>query len=181
VVTTPVATRRRALLVAALGLVVVVLGVLVLRSPGAHAGVGWFSYAGPPSQDLLDSLVAWNSTRAVGAVLVMAGLLVLARLLGVVAAGRDLVPARLGGRALVLAALLVVGGLVAFVVLGRIDRSEATVSISRLRPGWHGVLASTVWTRDQAAAALVAASGLVLAAAGTGLRMRRRTGTVIVP
>jgi len=123
-------------------------------------------------------LVAWNGTRAVGAVLVMVGLLVLARLLGVVAMGRGLTSARLDGRVLVLAALLVVGGLVAFVFLGRIDRSEATVSISKLRPGWHDVGASTVWTRNQAAAALVVATGLVLAAAGTGLRTRRTRGTV---
>ncbi|GAB2581786.1 hypothetical protein [Microlunatus antarcticus] len=167
-------TRRRTALTAGLGVLVVVIGVLVLRAPAAQAEVGWFSYDGPPSQDFLDGLVAWNRTRAAGAVLVMVGLLVLARLLGLVAAARGLAPARLGGRVLVLAALLVVGGLASFVVLGRLDRTEATVSISKFRPGYHQVFATTVWTQQQAAAALVAATGLVLAAVGVGLRKRIR-------
>jgi hypothetical protein len=167
-----VVTRRRTATTAALGVLVVVVGVLVLRAPAAQAEVGWFSYDGPPSQDVLDGLVAWNRTRSVGAVLVMVGLLVLARLLGVVAASRGLASARLGGRGLVLAALLVVAGLASFVVLGTIDRSEATVSIATFRPGDHQVFATTVWTQQQAAAALVATTGLVLAAVGTGLRKR---------
>jgi hypothetical protein len=155
-----VVTTRRALLVAAVGVVAVVVGVVVLRSPGADVSIGWFSYGGPPTRDLLDSLVAWNRTREVGAGLVLVGLLVIAALLGVLAASRGrAVPARLAGAVLVLAAVLVLGGAVAFVMLDVADPITRQLGTD-----------SSVWTRDQSSAALVVASGLVLGAVGAGLR-----------
>ncbi len=165
-------TRRRTGVAATLGLVAVILGVLVLRSRGAEVEIGWFSYDGPPSPDLLDSLVAWNATRAAGAGLVLVGVLVGAYLVGLLA-GQRWGPAapRSAARVLVLAALVVLAGLVAFTVLRSVDRGEATVSISRLVGQPRQVsFASTVWTRPQAVAALVAGVGLVLGAVGTGLR-----------
>ncbi|MGI3786592.1 MAG: hypothetical protein ACRYG2_38090 [Janthinobacterium lividum] len=155
---------------AALGVVLVVVGLLVLRSPGAQASFGWFSY-GPPSQEVLDGVVAWNLVRAVGAVLVLIGLLVLGQLLGRAASRRS------GGRAaqlarpvLVLAGVLVLGGLVAFFAVDAIGRSEATVSISKVTGSAHLMVGPGVWTQDRFAAALVAATGLVVAAVGLGLR-----------
>lgn len=165
--------RRRTGFAVASGVVVLVVGVVVLRSRAAQAEVGWFSY-GPPPPEVLDGLLAWNLTRAVGAVLVLAGLAVLAHLLGVVAGRRNaLLAARLANPALVLAGLLVVGGLVGFVALAAGDRGEATVAISKvigpirpLTPWW------SVWDQNQTAAALVAATGLVVGAVGTGLRRK---------
>ena len=165
-------TRTRTWPAVLLGAACVVVGVLVLRSRAARAEVGWFSYDAPPPQELLDGLVAWNPTRAAGAALVMLGLLVLAHRLGVVVRVRGLAPPRVAGPALVLAGVLVVGGLVAFVLLGAAERANATVAISRFRPQ-QVTYGSTAWTPDQAAAALVVATGLVLAAVGAGLRRRR--------
>jgi len=148
--------RRRTGFAAAIGVLVVVVGVLVLQSDAAQVEVGWFSYDGPPSPKVLDSLLAWNLTREVGAVLVLLGLVVLAHLLGMVAGRRSReLAARLAGSALVLAGVLVVGGLVAFVV----SRAVAQVGVQ-----------TSAWTQDQAAAALIAATGLVVGAVGTGLR-----------
>ncbi len=162
-------------LAAAHGLLAVIVGVLVLRSPGAQPGIGWFSYGGPPSPALLDSLVAWNAARGFGAVLVLVGLLVVAHVLGRSAEGRrEPGPRPLAGRVLVLAAVLVLGGLLAFVLLGRVDRFEATVSISKVADAPPPVVfASTVWTHTQAVAALVVAIGLLVGAVGTGLRWGR--------
>ena len=132
-----------------------VVGVVVLRSGAAQAEVGWFSYDGPPPPEVLDRLVAWNETRVVGAVLVVAGLVVLAHLLGVVAGrGSPELAARLAGPALVLAGLFVVGGVVAFFV-------------AETAPVGTG---SSAWTQNQTATALIAATGLVVGAVGTGLR-----------
>ncbi|MGI3786459.1 MAG: hypothetical protein ACRYG2_37425 [Janthinobacterium lividum] len=159
-------TVRRTGVLAALGVAAVVVGILVLRSPGARAGIGWFSYDGPPSPELLEALVAWNLTRTVGALLVLAGLLVLAHLLGALAASRgSAVSAPLTAGVLVLAGVLVVGGLVAFVVLDVLGSREGSTSRQL-------GLASSVWTRSQTSAALVVATGLVLGAMGGGLRRR---------
>lgn len=151
-------TGRRNGVVAALGVLVVIVGALVLRSPGATADVGWFSYDGPPSPELLNGLVAWNLTRTVGATLVLLGLVVLAHLLGRAATGRSAGgAARFARPALALAGVLVIGGLVAFFVSG----TAAQLGME-----------SSAWTRDQTEAALVAATGLVVGAVGTGLRRR---------
>lgn len=165
-------TGRRTGLTALLGVLVVVVGVVVLRSASAQAGIGWFSYGGPPSPEVLASLLPWNPPRAVGAVLVLVGVSVLAHLLGFVAARRGLVPRRAAGRVLVLAVLLVVGGLVAFVLLGPGlgGRGEAVISISKLPPVPSVTPSWTVWTQSQTAAALVVATGVVVAAVATGLR-----------
>ena len=149
-------------LTALLGVVVVVVGVVVLRSPAAQAGTGWFSYGGPPSPEVLAGLLPWNLPRAVGAVLVLLGVALLAHLLGFVAVRRGLLPRRAAAGVLVLAALLVVGGLVTFVVLSAGDRSGAAVSGVTYGAG--------VWNQSQTAAALVVATGLVVAAVATGLR-----------
>lgn len=167
-------TGRTGVVAAATGAVAVLVGFLVLRSRAAEVEIGWFSYDGPPSPELMGSLVGWNLVRTVGALLVLTGLLVLAHLLGALVAARGrLLPGRLTGALLALAGVLVVGGLVAFVALGLADRGEATISISKLtgpplgfRPAW------SVWTRGQTSAALVVATGLVLGAVTTGLRRR---------
>lgn len=148
----------------ALGLVSVVLGLLVLRSPGAQVAIGWFSYGGPPSPALLAGLVGWNLTRAAGALLVLAGLLVLAHLLGVLAGSRGgRAPALPGVAVLVLAGVLVVGGLVAFVAADLLRSSEGN-------PAHQLGVDGSVWTRGQLSGALVVATGLVLGAVGAGLR-----------
>lgn len=164
-------TPRRSWPTLGAGVGAVGVGLVLLAVPGAEAGVAWVSYDGPPSPEVIGRLVVWNLVRAVGALLSLVGLMVLGCSLGKLAARRTGgTPARLGGRVLVLAVLLVVGGLVAFFVLGMVDRGGATVSISKF-VGPPGPMAGpAVWTRDQLAAALVSASGLVLGAVGTGLR-----------
>ena len=167
------ATARRTGGTAARGAAVVVLGVLVLRSPGAQAGFGWFAY-GPPSPEDLDHLVAWNLTREVGAVLVLVGLLVLAHLLGALAsATRGAAAGRLSGRVLALGAVLVVGGSMAFFALSTTDRGEEVVTISKFVRPPQIMAGPGVWTREQLAAALVVATGLVVGAVSVGLRGRR--------
>lgn len=160
---TPVRPARTGATVAA-GLLAVLVGVLVLRAPGAQPQIGWFSYDGPPSPQLLDSLLVWNLARAVGALLVLLGLLVLARLLGSSVrrrGGAALVPLARG--LLVLAGLLVLGGLVAFAL-------EATVKRRGGLVGGQITVSPAVWTQGQAGAALVVAVGLLVGAAGTGRR-----------
>ena len=171
-------TPRRTWLTALLGVLVVVVGVLVLRAPASQAGVGWFSYDGPPSAEELERLVAWNLPRAVGAVLVLVGVLVLAQLLGTLAAGRgDDRVRRLVRPVTALGAVLGVGGLVAFGVLTALmtsDRGEATVAISKVTAAGHGLFVSwTVWGPAQLGAVLVAATGLVVVAVAAGLRRGR--------
>ncbi|GAA3549805.1 hypothetical protein GCM10022197_00790 [Microlunatus spumicola] len=148
---------RKTGLTALLGVLVVVVGLVVLRSPAAQAGIGWFSYGGPPSPEVLASLLPWNLPRAVGAALVLVGVAVLAHLLGSVAARRGLVPPRAAGRVLVLAVLFVVGGAVAFVAGTGARATDVTYG-------------SSAWTQSQTAAALVVATGLVVAAVAAGLR-----------
>lgn len=172
-------TPRRTGLTALLGVLVVVVGVLVLRAPAAQAQVGWFSYDGPPPPEVLDRLVAWNLPRAVGALLVLVGVLVLAHLLGALAAGRgDDRVRRLARPVTVLGFVLVLGGLVAFGILtARVvgDRSEATVAISKFSGFRPELFVSwSVWAPDQLAAVLLAATGLVVLAVATGLRRAPR-------
>ncbi len=171
-------TRRRTGLTALLGALVVVVGVLVLRAPASQAGVGWFSYDGPPAPEVLDRLVAWNLPRTVGALLVLSGLLLLAHLLGALAAERGTgAVRRLVRPVAVLGAVLTVGGLVAFVVVTLAvtsDRGEATVAISKLTGPHHELYVSwTTWGPEQLTAALVGATGLVVVAVAAGLRRPR--------
>ncbi len=61
----------------------VAVGMVVLLTLGAAPTLGWFSYGPAPSPELLDSLTAWTRTRAVGAGLVVLGVLVGAATTGV--------------------------------------------------------------------------------------------------
>lgn len=159
-------------------LVVVLLGLLVLRSPGAKA-VGVDPYAPPVQRGWLDELGAWSRAREVGAALVLLGLtcaaLVVGLLLGSRARHSSRRPLLLGALA---AAALVVGGLVAF---DRLEEPEIEyVGISKARDS-PPVVSSTVyatagWTRGQTVGALAAAAGLLLASGTAGAAVGRRQG-----
>jgi len=157
---------------------VVLLGVLVLRSPGAQA-VGVDPYAPAVDRDWLDELGAWNTTRAVGAVLVLLGLAAAALVVGLRLGARATSPS---WRSLLVVALvagaLVAGGLVAF------DRLQTPVveyvGISEARDS-PPLVSSTVhatagWSRGQSVAALAAALGLLLAGGTAGAAVGRRRG-----
>ncbi|SDU86381.1 hypothetical protein SAMN04488544_1143 [Microlunatus sagamiharensis] len=156
----------------------VLLGVLVLRSPGAHA-VGVDPYALSIDRDWLDELGAWNSRRTVGAVLVLLGLTFTALVMGLRLGARAASPS---WRSLLVVALaaaaLVAGGLVAF------DRLQAPVvehvAISKARDSppvvSRTVHATAGWSRGQSVAALAAALGLLLAGGTAGAAVGRRRG-----
>ena len=147
----------------AAGFAAVVIGVLVLQSTNAR-GVGVDPFAGPPQdRDWLDTLCAWNGSREVGAALVVVGLMVLAVVVGVLLGGRP--PTR---RALVLsgvaAGLLLTVGTVVFAWPREHEVTyEGTYRLIRApEPMPRMVLATMVWSRAQAVAALVVTTGLLL-------------------
>ena len=60
------------------------------------------------------------------------------------------------------------------VVLGATDRGTATVAIRTYVPSQQVSYSASAWAPDQTAAALVVATGLVVAAVAAGLHGRRR-------
>lgn len=158
----------------------VLLGVLVLRSPGAQ-GVGLDPYAAPVDRGWLDGLGARNRVREVGAALVLLGLTLAALVAGLLLGTRD---PHLSRRPLLVGALaaaaLVAGGLVAFdqlqepvieyVGIYKAMNSPPVVSST--------VYATTGWSRGQSVGALAAAAGLLLASgtAGAAVGLSRSPG-----
>lgn len=148
----------------------VLLGLLVLRSPGAQS-VGVDPYAPPVERGLLDELGVWNRTREVGTALLLLGLtcaaLVVGLLLGARAPSSSRRPLLLG---VLGAAALLVGGLTAFgqlqgPVIEYVGISKAMDSPPVVSSTAY---ATTGWSRGQTVAALVAAAGLLLASGTAG-------------
>ena len=159
-------------------LVVVLLGLLVLRSPGAQS-VGVDPYAPAVQRGLLDELGAWNRVREVGAALVLLGLTCAALVVGLLlgaraprASWRPLLVGALG------AAALLVGGLTAF---NRLPGPVVEYVAIRKAADSPPVVSSTVyatagWSRGQTVATLAAAAGLLLASGTAGAALGRRQG-----
>ena len=164
-------------LLGAAGFAVAVIGVLVLQSTDAR-GVGVDPFADPAQNwDWLDTLGAWNGTRDVGAALVVLGLMVLAMVTGALLGRRPSTRRALVLSGVVAGLLLAVGT----VVFAWPREYEVTYGgtyrlIHAPEPVPRMVSATMVWSRGQAVAALVAATGLLLGGgvAGAAVGARRR-------
>jgi hypothetical protein len=150
-------SRRLVVTTGIAGVLVAIAGVGVLASRAAReAGFGWFAYA-PVSQEQLDSLVAVNGARVLGAVLVAAGLVLVALAAGARAA-------RAGARPGSLRGVGVVGGLIVVVGLVTLLRPRTLVALGDEPP----VSTSSTLLPVQVVGLVVALVGVLLLAGVLG-------------